>query len=455
MSMRATTASRRRWGGPRDGECAPSCSGASRPRTSRTAECAGPRELLFAPSGSGRSEPKAGGLSSGRATQRFGRASRSRADRSRSLGCSTPHRASGEGCDWDCCPTQPTFSAGTRLDTVWRSRHSLTMQVAHTSMYRHPTNGASLSLESSSEKVDEIEEGQLSGGGDTFPIRRGTPRFCPPENYADTFGYQWNTFSDTQLDSRRGWDQRSRRRLFQETRWPDDLRGQRILEAGSGAGRFTEVLAATGAEIFSFDYSAAVDANRRTNGHNPNVAFAQADIYHPPFAPGSFDKVLCLGVLQHCPHPRRAFESLVGMLKPGGEIVVDVYRLSFKTFLWGKHYLRPVTRLLPPRAQHAFVKAHLGWAYPVTGAVHRALGLRAGRYASWVLAVADFRGLPDVDDALARELAELDTLDMLAPRYDRPKTIATVRGWFRAAGLTDVEVGPGYNGVEGRGRRPS
>jgi hypothetical protein len=144
----------------------------------------------------------------------------------------------------------------------------------------------------------------------------------------------------------------------------------------------------------------------------------------------------------------------VRFLKPGGEIVIDCYRLSPKTLLWGKHYLRPLTRAMPPKALHKFVKLHMAWTYPLTSAVHKVAGLRPGRYASYLLSLADFRGLPDFDDKLAREMSELDTFDMLSPRYDRPQTVGTVRRWFDEAGLVNVEVGPGYNGVEGRGIRP-
>ncbi len=46
------------------------------------------------------------------------------------------------------------------------------------------------------------------------------------------------------------------------TGWPKDMKGETILEAGSGAGRFTEIMVKTGANILSFDFSSAVDANR-------------------------------------------------------------------------------------------------------------------------------------------------------------------------------------------------
>lgn len=324
----------------------------------------------------------------------------------------------------------------------------------HADAYRHPRTGERLELVARTTEGERVIEGELRASGDVFPIVRGIPRFCPKENYAESFGYQWNEFAETQLDSKGRWNHWSEKRLFEETRWDRDLSGQRILEAGSGAGRFTELLAQTGAELYTFDYSRAVDANMKNNGRHPNVAFAQADIYAPPYERGSFDKVLCVGVIQHTPDPRRAFESLVHFVKPGGQIVIDCYRLSWRSLVWGKYYLRPLTRLLPPRAQHLFVKAHMAWTYPLTSAVHKTLGLRPGRYASYLLSLADFRGMPDIDDDTARELSELDTLDMLSPRYDRPQTVGTVRRWLEDAGLVDIDVGPGWNGVEARGRKP-
>jgi len=41
---------------------------------------------------------------------------------------------------------------------------------------------------------------------------------------------------------------------------------------------------------------------------------------------------------------------------------------------------------------------------------------------------------------------------MLAPRYDFPQTIETVREWFREAEMEQVTVEFGWNGIEGRGR---
>ena len=60
-------------------------------------------------------------------------------------------------------------------------------------------------------------------------------------------------------------------RLFNVTGWDKRLKGEKILEVGSGAGRFTEILLGTGAEITSFDYSNAVTANYNNNYDRGNL----------------------------------------------------------------------------------------------------------------------------------------------------------------------------------------
>ncbi len=320
--------------------------------------------------------------------------------------------------------------------------------------YRHPRTEERLALVAERVAGDEVLSGALVGGGDLFPIVGGVPRFCSVENYAATFGYQWTHFSATQLDSRAQWGRVSEARLFAETGWPRLMQGERVLEAGCGMGRFTEVLARTGAEVFTFDASLAIESNVENNGSLRNVNFAQADIYAPPYEKASFDRILCLGVIQHCPWPRRAFESLITFLKPGGQIVLDVYRLSWRCLLSGKYYLRPLTRRLRPATLHRLVEKYVAGVYPFTGAIQRLAGPRSRRLSS-MLAMADYRGVYDAPDDVLRRLAELDTFDMLSPAHDKPQTIGTIRKWFRDAALTDVVVRPGHNGIEARGRRPS
>lgn len=283
-----------------------------------------------------------------------------------------------------------------------------------------------------------------------YSIVRGVPRFVSSDNYAASFGLQWTRHAQTQCDSHSGLSV-SETRFFRETRWPRHLEGQLILEVGSGAGRFTEQAAATGAHVVSLDYSGAVDANYQCNGSKPNVLIVQGDVYRMPFRPGTFDKLFCFGTLQHTPDVRGAFMALPPMLKPGGDLVVDVYKKTLgATWLHTKYYARLLTRHLPPERLYELVRRWIDGVWPLSRRISRIP--RVGRMLNWRLLVADYPELGLNGDA-RKEWAYLDTFDMLSPRYDTPQTLATVRRWFAEAGLTDVEVHYGYNGIEGRGRR--
>ncbi|EKE00499.1 MAG: 2-polyprenyl-3-methyl-5-hydroxy-6-metoxy-1,4-benzoquinol methylase, partial [uncultured bacterium] len=131
----------------------------------------------------------------------------------------------------------------------------------------------------------------------SYEITNNIPRFVPANNYANNFGLEWGIHSKTQYDSYSGTNL-SEKRFFEETKWNRNLRGQIILEAGSGSGRFTEHAATTEAMIVSMDYSDAVEANYASNGNKENVLIVQGDIYAMPFKKSSFDKLLCIGVLQ-------------------------------------------------------------------------------------------------------------------------------------------------------------
>ncbi|MGH3103827.1 MAG: class I SAM-dependent methyltransferase, partial [Gaiellaceae bacterium] len=181
-------------------------------------------------------------------------------------------------------------------------------------------------------------------------VRDGIPRFVDDLDYAESFGEQWNRYRRVQLDSQTG-RPLSRARFFDGTGWTAaELAGERVLEVGCGAGRFTEILLETGAEVWAVDASSAVDACRRTVGDHPRLHLLQADLHALPFAPGAFDRVFCYGVLQHTPEPAAAFRALVDQLRPGGRLAADVYRKSEYVDRWSAKTLwRPVTTRLPRR----------------------------------------------------------------------------------------------------------
>jgi SAM-dependent methyltransferase len=284
--------------------------------------------------------------------------------------------------------------------------------------------------------------------GVQHPIVNAIPRFVPTENYAGSFGYQWNIHRKTQLDSYTGLPL-SQQRLFSVSKWPDTLEGQRILEAGSGAGRFTEVLLQTGAELFSFDYSNAVEANLSNNGEQANLHLFQGDIFNIPFAEESFDKVICLGVLQHTPDPEKAFMGLVKFVKPEGELVIDVYRADVFAYFHWKYVLRPMTTWMDKGRLYMIVSAITPHLVPIAALLRRIAG-RAGARLVPIVEYSHLKLPPEMN----KDWAILDTFDMYSPAHDHPQRMATVSRWFTSADFTDVDVRRGPNGIVGRGRKP-
>jgi SAM-dependent methyltransferase len=278
-----------------------------------------------------------------------------------------------------------------------------------------------------------------------IPLVSGIPRFVQSDNYADSFGLQWNIHRNTQLDSYTGLPL-SKDRLFKVTRWPKNLEGKLILEAGSGAGRFTEIMLATGATLISFDLSRAVDANYKNNGWHKNLHLFQGDIFHLPLLQKTFDKVLCLGVLQHTPDPSSAFNVLASYVNPGGELVVDVYSNRLRSMLHWKYILRPITRRMPVRMLYLAIEKVVPLLVPISIRLRRWFG-RIGHRLVPILEYTHW-GLPAETN---QRWAILDTFDMYSPRYDRPQSIRQVKKWFANAGFSNVVVEYGPNGVIGRG----
>ena len=309
-------------------------------------------------------------------------------------------------------------------------------------------------LEGERESQGEIEQGTLACTrcAATFPIVRFVPRFAPPENYSSSFGFQWQQFRTTQLDSQTG-RPISRNRFFTQSNWrPDALKGALVLDAGCGAGRFAEVALEAGATLVALDYSTAVDACWSNFAFHPRLHLVQGDIYRLPFAPGTFDFVYSFGVLQHTPDVERAFKSLVPHVKPGGRLAVDIYPATPLNYFWPKYWLRPVTKRVPQQQLFRIVQRMVPVLLPASLMLGRVP--RIGRKLRHAIPVVNYEGILPLSRKQIREWAVLDTFDMLAPAYDQPQSTTTLRRWFDATDLVDVEVHR-HGLVVGRGRKPA
>lgn len=291
----------------------------------------------------------------------------------------------------------------------------------------------------------------LVGGARPYPVIRNIARFVESDNYAEAFGLQWNTFKTTQFDSHTGRPISEQRLEAALGRPLATLRGKRVLEAGSGAGRFTEVLLKHGALVHSFDFSNAVDANADSHGSNPNLTLFQADIRHIPFVDDTFDAVFCLGVLQHTPSTKGSLAELTRVLKPGGDLVTDHYKwhLGDFTSLYLPWWF--VIKSLDPARQLKVTDALTRFFFPIHWKV------RDSRLAQVALRrispINFYYGRYDLDRHDLYEWSRLDTHDRNTDHYKRHLTSRGYRALLADLPLESIEVFVGGTGHVGRARK--
>lgn len=297
-----------------------------------------------------------------------------------------------------------------------------------------PGTGAELTLRVDRHEGSTIVEGSLVSQqtGRAYPIVRGIPRFVSSDNYAASFGAQWNQFQRTQLDSDTG-ASISRQRFDDETGWTEsDLKGKWCLDAGCGAGRFAEVAASKGANLVAMDFSSAIDAAAKTLEGYPNVNLVQGNLLEPPIKFGAFDYSYCIGVIQHTPDPELATHNAVAAAKVGGEFCLTIYARRPWTKLNAKYLIRPLTKRLPQPLLRQAIEKVMPVVFPVADKLFRLPVL--GRVAEFTIPAAVYTDRDFLAADKRYEEAVLDTLDMLSPQYDSPMTWQEVDGVLRGMG---------------------
>lgn len=99
--------------------------------------------------------------------------------------------------------------------------------------------------------------------------------------------------------------------------------GRRVLDAGSGTGFGTLMLAEAGAaHVAGIDNDAS--AVEMASADRPdNVEFGVGDVAEIPFEDSSFDVVTCMEVIEHVENPERVLDELRRVLKPDGLLLLS------------------------------------------------------------------------------------------------------------------------------------
>lgn len=268
-----------------------------------------------------------------------------------------------------------------------------------------------------------------------FPVIGEIPRFVPKENYAESFGLQWNRFASTQIDSKVG-TTRSENRFREETLWDESqLAGKLVLDAGCGSGRFSEIALKLGASLIAVDYSSAVDASKQ-NLSAPNKLIVQGDLAALPVLDQTFDFIYCIGVLQHTSEPARIVKELLRCLKIGGEITLTFYENSSWHVLWySKYVIRPLTKRLPKTLLLKIIERTSPVWFPLTSFLFSLPG-NLSRGFRFLIPIANYVEYKYANPKIARDEAILDTFDMLSPSYDKPIKKSEIHSWVADSGIT-------------------
>lgn len=106
----------------------------------------------------------------------------------------------------------------------------------------------------------------------------------------------------------------------------DEVQGaERVLELAAGTGLVSRAIAPVVGELVATDYAEAMVEQLRTAvGDLPNVETRQLDLYTLD-GPPEFDAVVAANVLHLLPDLEGGLDRLVGVLKPGGRLIVPTY----------------------------------------------------------------------------------------------------------------------------------
>ena len=290
-----------------------------------------------------------------------------------------------------------------------------------------------------------------------IPIVSGIPRFISEGTYAENFGLQWNEFRKTQLDSYTNLPLSENRLKGIIGDKFSLLKEWNILEAGCGAGRFTEILSKNAKAIVAVDISGAIDVAKQNIEPSDKIFFLQADILDLPLRRNFFDAVICIGVLQHTPNTLQALREICQCVKPGGWIFVDHYKRKFKNLYppfggFGNVFRLYVKSLDPIEALNLTKKwvsffFPIHWRFKDRPTIQRIL-FRVSPvrfYYPWL-------GLKSKQDYY--DWALLDTFDGSSDQFKRRRTKRKLIEEIASLGMINIEVWEGGNGLEARFQKP-
>ena len=137
------------------------------------------------------------------------------------------------------------------------------------------------------------------------------------------------------------------------------LAGKRVLDVGCGGGILADAMARKGASVLGIDLSSKalrVAQLHALEAQTPNVAYREVPVEAlAAEAPGSFDAVTCMEMLEHVPDPASVVRACADLVRPGGWVFFSTINRNAKAFLFAVVGAEYVLNLLP-RGTHEYAK---------------------------------------------------------------------------------------------------
>lgn len=261
------------------------------------------------------------------------------------------------------------------------------------------------------------------------------------KNYSKNFEIQWNEFSLTQFDSNTGLPL-TKERFLESTEWKfKELKNKLVIELGSGAGRFTEILLKAESFIVSVEMSDAVYVNAKNN-KSDKIIFVKSSLDELNFLKNFFDYVFCYGVAQHTPNILETYNCLYAFGKTDSKISVDHYiKLKFPTTktLW-----RPLTKRINPWLLLKIIKFYIPIYFPIDTFIKTKIPNIISKLIRIILPIpclnyTNKKNIPQEKHKLI-EWAIMDTFDALGAKYDKPLYFHELEEIAKKIGLKNYSI---------------
>ncbi len=136
------------------------------------------------------------------------------------------------------------------------------------------------------------------------------------------------------------------------------INGKKVIDIGCGGGILAESMAARGAQVTGVDLSEKALGVARLHlfesGHSVDYRHISAEDIAKE-APGTFDVVTCMEMLEHVPNPASTIRACATLVKPGGQVFFSTLNRNLKAYLMAVVGAEYVLNLLP-KGTHEYAK---------------------------------------------------------------------------------------------------